>query len=63
MHDAVHYLIKKQNKDGTWKLQKQTDGFKTLFGIKGEPSKWVTLRAMTALKSFFSLNDGSSFTF
>ena len=63
MHDAVHYLIKKQKKDGKWRLQKPTSNFRTLFGVKGEPSKWVTLRAMIALKTFFSLNDTNSYTF
>lgn len=56
MYDSVRYLIKKQTKDGKWKLQRPADCLESLFGIKGEPSRWVTLRAMIALKSFFRTN-------
>jgi hypothetical protein len=61
MHDAVRYLIKKQTKDGKWKFQQSTDRSMIFFGKKGESSKWVTLRAMIALKRFFSLNVSPNF--
>ncbi len=56
MYNTVRYLIKKQLKDGKWKLQRAADCFESIFGVKGQPSKWITLRAMVALKSFFNLS-------
>lgn len=55
MLDAVSYLIRKQTKDGKWKLQRPVDKLGMPFGKRGEPSKWVTLRAMIALRKYFNL--------
>jgi len=55
MHDAVLYLIKKQTQEGKWKMQKPTEKLMIPIDKKGEPSKWVTLRAMIAFRRYFSL--------
>jgi hypothetical protein len=55
MHDAILYLIKKQTREGKWKVQKPTEKLMIPVDKKGEPSKWVTLRAMIALRRYFSL--------
>jgi hypothetical protein len=60
--DAIAYLRKKQAKDGTWKLQRtynersKHDTFPVVvpLGTRGEPSKWITLRALTVLKRWYS---------
>jgi hypothetical protein len=62
MEDAIAYLHKKQAKDGTWKLQRtynersKHDTFQTVVPLeeRGAPSKWVTLRALTVLKRWYS---------
>jgi hypothetical protein len=58
MADSIAYLVKKQAKDGTWKLQRtynersKHDTFPVVVPLeeRGKPSKWVTLRALTVLK-------------
>lgn len=57
MQNAVSYLIRKQTKEGKWKLQRPIDKFGMPFGKRGEPSKWVTLRAMIALRMYFNIKD------
>jgi hypothetical protein len=54
MQEAVDYLVRKQSREGRWKLQK-TPVKPMPIGIetKGQPSKWITLRALTALKRFY----------
>jgi hypothetical protein len=60
MQDAVDRLVKKQNKLGQWKRQHEfpktrASGFMPIpVEPKGQPSKWVTLRALTALKRYYS---------
>ncbi len=51
--DAVDILKKKRLDNGTWKLENTFNG-RTLVPIekKGEPSKWITLRSMIALKEY-----------
>jgi hypothetical protein len=51
LQDAVDILKKKRLDNGTWKLENTFNG-RTLISIekKGEPSKWVTLRYLIALK-------------
>lgn len=48
---AVDILRGKQGEDGKWKLESTSNG-KTIAAIekKGEPSKWITLRALRVLK-------------
>ncbi len=54
MQEAVAYLAKKQNKQGQWKLQKTfNDKMPIPIEEKGQPSKWVTLRAITVLKRYY----------
>ena len=62
MEDAIAYLHKKQSKQGTWKLQRtynersKHDTFSVVIPMetRGAPSKWVTLRALTVLKRWYS---------
>jgi hypothetical protein len=60
MQDAIDLLVKKQNKLGQWKQQHvfpktKSQGFMPIpIDPKGQPSKWVTLRAITTLKRFYS---------
>jgi hypothetical protein len=62
MEDAIAYLHRKQRKDGTWKLQRtynersKHDIFPVVVPLdkRGAPSKWVTLRALIALKRWYS---------
>jgi len=55
MREAVDLVINKQEKDGRWKLENTFNGrFQTNIEQKGKPSKWITLRALTVLKRFFS---------
>lgn len=48
---AINLLVNKQNSDGRWKME-YTYNRKTWVDveIKGQPSKWVTLRALHVLK-------------
>ena len=50
-NDAINLLIKKQTKEGLWKLQAKHQG-KVFFEMEkvGEPSRWNTLRALRILK-------------
>lgn len=54
MQDAVDLVISKQDEQGRWLLEKSFND-RTLVKIerKGKPSKWVTLNALRALKSWF----------
>lgn len=55
MHEAVDLVLSKQNELGRWKLESTFNGrFQTNIERKGEPSKWITLKALTALKYFYS---------
>ncbi|MBN2172608.1 MAG: hypothetical protein JW731_00660 [Bacteroidales bacterium] len=53
MQDALHMILKKRNKNGTWKLQANHPG-KVHFNMEvpGKPSRWNTLRALRVLKYF-----------
>ncbi len=50
-NDAIELLLKKQTKEGLWKLQGRHPG-KVFFEMEeiGQPSRWNTLRAMRILK-------------
>jgi hypothetical protein len=60
MQDAIDSLVRKQNKLGQWKQQHvfpktRASGFMPIpIEPHGQPSKWVTLRAITTLKRFYS---------
>jgi hypothetical protein len=55
MQKAVELVIRKQNEQGQWILETSWNG-RTLVNLEGEgkPSKWLTLRALTALKQYYS---------
>lgn len=61
MDDAVELLIRKQTKLGQWKQQHtfpktRWSGYLPIpITEKGQPSKWVTLKALTVLKRFSEL--------
>jgi hypothetical protein len=51
MSDAVKLVEKKRGADGRWRLEHSFNGRMLVrIGRDGEPSKWVTLRALTALR-------------
>ena len=62
MDDAVNYLIKKQNNEGKWKMQRlynersKNDCFPIVVQLedRGMPSRWITLRVLTVLKRYLS---------
>ncbi|MBP1743766.1 MAG: hypothetical protein H6Q58_744 [Firmicutes bacterium] len=53
LSEAVDILRSKQGEDGKWKLESTSNG-KMLATIekKGEPSKWITLRALKVLRNW-----------
>jgi len=56
MEEAVGVVLAKQSSDGTWPLANTFNG---RYGVsieqKGKPSKWITFRALSVLKKYFSL--------
>jgi hypothetical protein len=54
LEPALDLLLNKQDAQGRWKMEYTYNG-KTWadIEIKGQPSKWVTLRALRVLKGFF----------
>lgn len=55
MQEAVDLVVSKQDTHGRWKLENTFNGrFQVNIERKGEPSKWVTLKALTALKRYYS---------
>ncbi len=54
MREAVDILLSKQDGDGRWALENTFNGrYLADIDHKGRPSKWVTVRAMAALKKWF----------
>ncbi len=54
MQEAVDRVIEKQAPDGRWKLEASFNGrFHVDVETKGKPSKWITLRALDLLKSYY----------
>ncbi|MHA2140397.1 MAG: hypothetical protein ACXADC_04825 [Candidatus Thorarchaeota archaeon] len=53
MLETIDYVIENKGKDGKWLLKNSYNG-KMLcdIDIKGQPSKWVTLRALRVLRRF-----------
>jgi hypothetical protein len=53
MQEAVDLVLSKQDEQGRWILESTFNGrFQVNIEIKGEPSKWITLNAMRALKGW-----------
>jgi hypothetical protein len=53
MTEAVDLVVSKQDAMGRWKLEATFNSrFQTSIECKGEPSKWITLKALTALKHY-----------
>ena len=51
MANALNIVREKQDKDGRWSLEYDYTGKTWVeFGIKKQPNKWVSLRAVRALK-------------
>lgn len=54
MQEAVDLVLSKQDNKGVWKLENTFNGrFQTSIEQKGASSKWVTLNASKALKTFY----------
>jgi hypothetical protein len=51
LQGAIESVLTKQDEAGRWPLEQTLDKTWTKFGKKGEPSKWITLRALRMLKS------------
>lgn len=52
LHNALKLIREKQDAQGRWKLEYDyADKTWTEFGAKKQPNKWVTLRALRALKA------------
>lgn len=55
MQDAAEFILSKQDSFGRWKLEDTYNGrFQVDIEKKSEPSKWVTLIALKALKRYYS---------
>ena len=55
MQEALDILVSKQDDDGRWNLERTFNGrFQTNIEQKGKPSKWITLKALTVLKTFYN---------
>jgi hypothetical protein len=55
MRDAAELILSKQDASGRWALENTYNGrFQVDIDKKGEPSKWVTLCALKALKPYLS---------
>jgi hypothetical protein len=67
MQAAIQYLQKKQADTGAWTLQRlynerrPNDLFPVVVSIeeRGQPSKWITLRALIALKRWYQMSASS----
>lgn len=55
--NALDLVINKQNQQGRWRLEHTYVG---LHEKKGQPSKWITLRALRVLKAVYPEKPGSS---
>jgi hypothetical protein len=55
MQEAVDLVVSKQDEQGRWKLENTFNGkFQVDIEQKGEPSKWITLRALRVIKRYYS---------
>jgi hypothetical protein len=63
MQEAIDLVISKQDCQGRWKLENTFKGrFQVSIEQKGKPSKWITLKALTALERFHSQRSNGKFT-
>jgi hypothetical protein len=54
MQEAIDLVISRQDEQGRWLLQDTfNDRFQVRIEVKGKPSKWVTLNALTVLKRLY----------
>jgi hypothetical protein len=54
MQSALDLIIAKQDAKSRWPLEKSLNGrMQVRIERKGQPSKWITLKAMSALKAFY----------
>ncbi len=55
MDEAIELVISKQDDEGRWLLENTygSDRLLVPMGQKGQPSKWLTLRAMRVLKRYY----------
>jgi hypothetical protein len=61
MQPAIDVLLSKQNEQGRWMLEESyNDRMLVRVERQGQPSKWVTLWALRALKGYFSEPGASS---
>jgi hypothetical protein len=49
LQKALEFVLEKQDDEGRWPLEHTLDKTWARFGRKGQPSKWVTLRALSML--------------
>jgi hypothetical protein len=58
MANAIRFILSKQDHQGRWRLENTLNG-KMWVDIekKGQPSKWITLRAMRVLKRYSQSNN------
>ncbi len=55
MDDALKLVVSKQDESGRWAMENVQNTIRLLIPVeqKGEPSKWLTLRAMRVLKRYY----------
>jgi len=54
MQDSIDLVVSKQRTDGKWLLQHSFNGSMWHdIEVKGQPSKWITLRALRALRRYY----------
>jgi hypothetical protein len=54
MQEAIDVVISKQDTEGKWMLENTFNGrYQVNIEQKGKPSKWITLKALTAIKRFY----------
>jgi hypothetical protein len=55
MEEAVRLVLSKQDDQGRWLLENTFNGrFQVNIEQKSKPSKWVTLNALRALRTYFA---------
>ncbi len=54
MQEAIDAVVSRQDESGRWKLAETFNGrFQADIETKGQPSKWITLRALRVLKAYY----------
>ena len=55
MQEAIDLVVAKQDEEGRWRLESTFNGrFQTNIEQKSKPSKWITVKALSALKRYYS---------